>query len=137
MDMQRLHDILSRVAVQLNKCEMTRRLADYSGEFELVDCHIVLVCIDKAQADCCRDEFIELLKQYPHPERLGKHPSYLEVGRVLESQEMAFELFALGQYLGLWKVITPLEMGVMGPVADDLARSGEIYIGDLQSQLVH
>ena len=80
--MQRLHDILTRTTIQLNKCEMVDRLEDYSKEFELVDCYIVLVCVDKAQADSCRDEFVELLKQYPQPERLHKHPSYLEVSRV-------------------------------------------------------
>ena len=48
---------------------------------------------------------------------------------------MAFEMFALGHYFGLWNIVTPEVMGVQGPVADDIARSGGIYIGDLQ--LVH
>jgi hypothetical protein len=73
-------------------------------------------------------ELAALLATYPQPERLAAGPSYIEVGAELGSQDMALRLFALGQVLGFWTLITPVTCGFAGEEARALAGQGWIMI---------
>lgn len=95
---------------------------------EKIDMELVVIGVDKTKAEQRRAELIDLLNHYPEPERLAGGPSYIEVGGVIGDQGAAFQLFALGQVLGLWKVITPASMGITGPEAKALAGTGMVMI---------
>lgn len=76
-----------------------------------------------------RDDVVSAIKaEYPDLDRLRHGPSYIEVGATLGSQELALRLFALGEALSLWRVITPKTMGLDGPDADDFAGRGFVMI---------
>ena len=95
---------------------------------ELVDVHFMQIAVNKEEAEKHREEFEILLSEYPEPDRLAGGPSYLEVGAFIGSQEAAFRMFALGQALGLWTVMTPAKLGITGPMADQMAGSGMVMI---------
>lgn len=111
----------------------------YDGEIEgveKIDCHFIIVGVDKAKAEAVRGQVVFLLNHYPEPDRLKGGPSYIEVGGALGSQEHAFRLFALGQVLGLWSVITPALLHIEGPEADALAGGGMILIDGYRPEAV-
>jgi len=91
-----------------------------------VDCHFVIVGVDKVAAEGCRKELVALLDDYPQPTQLAGGPSYIEVGGVVGDQERALRLFALGEALELWTVVTPATLGVEGEMADVLAGQGMV-----------
>ncbi|MFA6492760.1 MAG: hypothetical protein WCV58_01315 [Patescibacteria group bacterium] len=99
-----------------------------------VDCHLIVVGVDKAKAKKFRSELLEILKNWPAKAwgadipKLESGPSYISAGAVLGDQGAAFRLFALGEVLGFWKVIVPESLGVTGPVADQMADFGLITI---------
>ena len=95
---------------------------------ELIDVHFMQIGVNKKKAEKYREEFEALLDKYPEPDRLAGGPSYIEVGAILGSQGSAFRMFALGQVLGLWTVITPAALGMTGPMADQMAGSGMVMI---------
>jgi len=80
-----------------------------------------------------RGEIITILKDYPQLERLAGGPSYIEVGGVIGDQGAAFQLFALGEVLGLWKVVTPKILGMDDATARQLAGSGMIMISGFKA----
>jgi hypothetical protein len=104
-------------------------------EIEKVDCHFVIVAIHKQRAAREREEFIQIMTTYPRPERLAGGPSYVEVGAEIGSQEAALQMFALGQVLGLWKVITPASFGITGPEADAAAGNGLVMISGFKQEV--
>lgn len=144
MNLDRLYEILRETTIQLRKGEeVERRQAgdvhvteiyampherQAKDILEKVDCHFITVGVDKSKAEQYRNEFIALLKEYPQPERLAGGPSYIEVGAEIGDQGAAFQLFALGQVLGLWSVITPEKIGITGPQARELAGSGFVMM---------
>ena len=79
-----------------------------------------------------RERFVELLEQYPEPERLKGGPSYLELGGVLGDQGLALKLIGLGELLGVWKAITPALFHMEGEEADALAGNGFIMAGGMR-----
>jgi hypothetical protein len=93
-----------------------------------IDCHFLWVGVDKAKAERWRADLVALLADYPEPERLAVGPSYIEVGAVIGDQGAAFQLFAIGEVLGLWTVITPERLGITGPTADDMAGRGYVMM---------
>lgn len=100
---------------------------DDNNFFE-VDCIFLAIAVDKKKADEHKEELIEILKTYPEPERLAGGPSYIEVGGILGDQGAAFQLFALGKYLGLWEIITPKSFFIEGKQVLELAGMGLIMI---------
>lgn len=92
-----------------------------------VDCHFIVVGVDKAKAEERKAELVSILKDWPN-DRLKGGPSYIEVGGELGSQDSALGLYALGEVLGLWQVVTPAKMGITGPEGDDLAGRGMVMI---------
>ena len=94
----------------------------------VVDCHFIAVGVDNALAKENSDRLVALLNDFPGNVDLHEGPSYIAVGAVLESQSAAFRLFALGEVLGLWGVMTPLTLGITGEFADKMAGAGMIMI---------
>lgn len=101
---------------------------------EKVDCHFIVVVVDKSTAKKYKDELLQILKDWPSEAwgvpvpKLEDGPSYIHVGGVLGDQGAAFQLFALGQVLGFWDVITPEKLGITGSEADELAGNGLVMI---------
>lgn len=88
----------------------------------------MVIGVDRAKAESYREPLIGLLNAYPDPAQLAGGPSYIHVGGVIGDQGAAFCLFALGQVLGLWTVITPATMGFTGAEARDMAGAGFVMI---------
>lgn len=144
MDLEKLYQILNVTTVMLRKGEEVE-VEDASGvqrvdvyampheseaapEIEKVDVSFVVIGVEKQTAEEIRPGLIEILDAYPQPERLKGGPSYIEVGAELGSQDAAFRLFALGQVLGFWEVITPEKLGITGSQARELAGMGMVMI---------
>ena len=108
--------------------DMMPHEGDLRPGFEKVDCHFLVVGVDKAKAEARKAELIDLLNAYPRPDRLAGGPSYIEVGGEIGDQGAAFQLFALGKALGLWGIITPEAMGFEGAEADQMAGSGFVMM---------
>lgn len=99
-----------------------------------VDCHFVVIGVHKAAAGAHKEELISILKEYPKPDRLAGGPSYIEMGGEIGDQGAAFQLFAVGEVLGLWKVITPKTLGITGPAADEVAGGGLVMISGFKPE---
>ena len=144
MNLERLYEILSETTNQYRKGpEVTKEITenlevthvfamppvDEAPETDvMVDVHFMQIAVNKEKAEKVRDELNEILDTYPDSDRLAGGPSYIEVGGVLGSQTGAFQLFALGEALGLWDVITPAKLGIEGEMADQLAGGGMVMI---------
>ncbi|MEK7496666.1 MAG: hypothetical protein AAB657_02045 [Patescibacteria group bacterium] len=106
---------------------------------EKVDCHFLIIGVDKTKAESYKEELITILKDWPletHGSPIPKlkdGPSYIHVGGVIGDQGAAFQLFALGKVLNLWDVITPETMGFTGAEASNMAGSGYIMISGFKS----
>lgn len=147
MDVTRLNEIISLTTTPFRKGkEVNQRVVEGMRVIEVyampmlqselvdalepVDCHYFVVAVDKELAQKHRDEVVAILQDWPKTFNdqpltpLEEGPSYILAGAVLGDQGQALQLFALGQVLGLWKVITPETFGVTGEEADDLAGSG-------------
>ena len=168
MNTQRLYEILSATTSQFRKGEVVEgtpalvaaikggvslddlpsgsahiygmpHASEAADNVEKVDCHFLVISVDKAKALEYKDELLVLLAAWPteswgQPTRpLTEVLNYLEVGAVIGDQGAAFCLFALGQVLGLWEVLTPeVIWGVTGAAADELAGRGYIAISGLK-----
>ena len=139
MNIERLYKILDECSVQLRKGEEIIQHGNVTEIFamphesevnnlEKIDCHFIVVGVEKATTEKYRQELIDILNEYPNMERLKGGPSYIEVGAEIGDQGMAFKLFAAGQVLGFWQVMTPARMGITGPMADQMAGQGFVLI---------
>ena len=71
-----------------------------------IDMIFVDVVVDKKKAETHRQELEGILSHYPQQERLAGGPSYIELaGELRVEQEIALRLMALGESIGMWKVI--------------------------------
>ena len=150
MDLDRLHKIIEITTKEFRKGEaVIEKEADgvkvteifamphetqIPPELEKVDCHFIVIGVDKKIGEPLKDELEQILQQYPAPERLAGGPSYIEVGAKVGSQDTALRLFALGKVLDLWNVITPETLGIKGKEADELAGSGLVMITGFKSK---
>lgn len=161
MDLDKLYSILGKTTVQLRKGDVihgTPQLVDAVQNYkdgdhlpggvvtfdmmphesearqdvEKIDMELLTIGVNKEAAEQSRAEFIALLNDYPQPDRLASGPSYIEVGAEIGDQGAAFQMFALGQVLGLWKVVTPKMLGATGEMAKQMAGSGYIMITGYQ-----
>ncbi len=156
MNLDRLYEILADTTVQLRKgeeIEGTPELVEaiqagddldqlpggvvsiYSmpheaeaEDIEKVDCHFIVIGVDKAKAKQYREELLTILNDWPSEPALEDGPSYLHAGAVIGDQGAAFQLFALGKVLGFWKIVTPKTLGFSGPMASQMAGQGLILI---------
>lgn len=101
-----------------------------NNDMEMVDCHFLTVGVHLENAAARREEFIEQINNWPNGySDLSTGPSYIAVGGTLGDQGLAFQMFALGEVLGLWKVITPKGLGIGDPErADRLAGMGYVMM---------
>ena len=95
------------------------------------------VCLNIQAVSEHQDELVDLLKEWPDESwgqpvpALGEELSYITVGAVLGSQQMAFVLFAVGLMLGWWRLLTPetvLGLGKANPYANQLVGLGFIAV---------
>ena len=151
MDLDKLYRILRETTVPLRKSEevvehqsgnvKVTEIFDMPHEsqaknsVEKVDCHFIVVGVDKVKAEGYREELTAILETYPQPERLAGELSYIEMGGVFgdQGQEVAFQLFAVGQVLGFWQVLTPEVMGITGPTARQMAGAGMVTISGFKT----
>lgn len=99
---------------------------------ELVDVHFLQIGFTEYVAD--KDTFLELLKTAVRdgcgefdpitPELLASGPSYITLGRVFGSQDIALRYIALGEHYGLWRAITPARLHMSDEMADVAAGNG-------------
>ena len=150
MDLDRLHEIIRETTSEFRKGAVVEKSVGLSPsglevtktEFwgmphvddapdDLVQVDVVFevigVAVDKARAR--RDELIAILDAYPSLDRLRGGPSYIEVGAEVGGQGAALRLFALGEVLGLWEVITPQKVGItVEATAREMAGVGFVMI---------
>lgn len=150
MDITKLYQILRETTVQFRKGEIVQERhkgaihvteifampheSEAPDDMEKVDLHFVVIGVKRSEAEARRADLVELLAQYPQPDRLAGGPSFIEVGARVEDQGAALCLFALGQTLGLWRVVTPESLGITGPGADELAGRGMVMISGYTPQ---
>ncbi len=97
-------------------------------ELQIVDCILVKVGVDKAEAEKHRAEFIATIE--PLRSVLEPGPSYIAIGAYIGDQGAAFQFMALGEVLGLWTVFTPKTLGVMDATQlREYAGRGYVMIG--------
>jgi hypothetical protein len=94
---------------------------------EKVDVHFVIVAVDRKKAEDIRSELIEAIDRGDAGD-LSQGPSYIAVGADLDGQSLALKLFAVGQVLGLWTIMTPADFGITGEEADRMAGAGFVMI---------
>lgn len=140
MNLDRLYEILGKTTQQYRKGEVREdrvgvteiyampHAEEAPPELEVVDVEFIKIGVDKKAAEQHKDELVEILKDYPRPDRLAQGPSYIEVGGEIGDQGAAFQLFALGKVMGLWDLITPASMGFDGSEARQLAGAGYVMI---------
>lgn len=93
-----------------------------------IDMHFIIVGIKPKEAAAAKDALLTWCRSYPEPDRLAGGPSYIELGGILGSQDLALRVMALGKHLGLWDVITPATFHIDGPQADQMAGMGYVMI---------
>lgn len=138
MNLPRLYEIIRDCSAPFRKGDVVYQTAggatvidavppagEARADLEIIDCHFIKVGVDRAAAERSRDELVELLKPY---ERLASGQSYIEVGAVIGDQGAAFQLFAIGEVLRFWKVLTPEFMGLTGADAESAAGLGLIMV---------
>jgi hypothetical protein len=103
-------------------------------DIEKVDMEFIVIGVKREAAEKRKAELIEILNEYPNPERLAGGPSYIEVGGEIGDQGAAFQLFALGKALKLWDVITPAKLGFKGAEARQMAGMGYVMITGYRKQ---
>jgi hypothetical protein len=155
-----LYEIISECTIQLRKGEEIKRseIKNRDGDtvmhtvdiydmphvshlkpdanVEKIDVHFMVVGVIRDKADEKREALIRALESYPEPDRLKGGPSHIEVGANIGDQGAALSLFALGEYLGFWKVITPEKLGITGAEADQLAGAGFVMIDGYKPHVV-
>lgn len=93
------------------------------------------VGVDKAAAEPLKDEVRRLILEIaPNgAEDWRRGPSYIAVGGWLGSQDAAFALFALGEVLGFWHVVTPQKMGAKDEtLIREMAGAGYVMVSGLR-----
>lgn len=97
----------------------------------MVDCHFIKVGIDKDLAEIEREHFVAWLDEnMPKDREVG----YMELGGIVGSQDMALEIMALGEALGLWKILTPEVMHMPKEMWDPMAGMGMVTVSGYRSQ---
>jgi len=114
--------------IEVTEIYMMPHVSKASNSLEKIDMEFITIGVNREIAEKNRQAFIEICESYPRPDRLAAGPSYIEVGAEVGDQGLAFQMFAIGEVLGLWKVITPARLGIIGAESRQLAGSGFIMI---------
>ncbi len=97
---------------------------EIDGAVERRDMHFVTVAISKERLEVVKDEIEAWCDE--HANDLVNGPSYIALGGILGSQDLALMLMAVGDVLGYWEVITPERLGLEGEAARRAAGIGYI-----------
>jgi hypothetical protein len=89
-----------------------------------VDVHFFIAGIDKDRALECRPALIQALME--DADLLKRGPSYITIGAHLGDQQAALMLMALGEVMGLWRVITPAFLALPEDQRDRAAGAGYV-----------
>lgn len=105
-------------------------VADAPEGIYLVDTHFIVVGVDVAKATELKPDLIAWMTALPseYKTALEGGPSYITMGGIIGDQGMALCLFALGEALEMWQVITPEKMHITGEQADQLAGAGMVMM---------
>lgn len=100
---------------------------DEAGDLIQIDVVFMVVGVDREKAIPYRYELFNILRQWSP--MLSSGPSYIAIGSVITGdQGLALRLMALGKVLDLWKVITPITLGIPESRAAEIAGLGYIMI---------
>lgn len=98
-------------------------------DVEIVDVHFIKIGVRRDEAMKHRDELVAIIHKDFDVDRMKGGPSYIEVaGKWVGDQGATLQLFALGQVMGLWTVITPGVLGITGDEADTMAGLGFVMV---------
>ena len=100
-------------------------------DLEKVDMHFFVVGVAKDEAEKYRQEIADWMRSNYTAEELQGEIPYTALGGAIGDQGLAMRLMALGQVLGLWKVLTPEVMGIPEPMASEMAGMGFITIANI------
>ncbi len=132
-----LEEAIPRLNYVLYEAEIFQRPAKdeipLAGDV-LVDMEIMRVTVSLEAALRYRPEVAEILSLYPgnyyrNLPPLEEDPSYLHAGAALDSQRSALLLFAYGEVVGFWQVITPKR--IFGNMISDEMSAEMIRLGYL------
>lgn len=97
--------------------------AEIADDLEVVDMHFVKVAVDRSKAEDVRPLITRWCNEHPIME---PGPNYISLGGEIGSQDLALLLMAVGEVLGLWKVIIPERFGLTGEEAHMAAGAGYV-----------
>ncbi len=121
-DANKLGDVVHKVS---GLVELGTDPSKLLPETMLLDCHFIQVGVNKVLLEEQRDTLLKLFESWPREREV----SYLEAGVWFGSQSVAFQVFAVGEALGLWTVGTPkriLGESVSPEILDMMAGRGLI-----------
>jgi hypothetical protein len=145
MNLNKLYDILDDTTVPLRHGEvvsektkdgihvvqidaMPHKDDPEAADLHKVDMILLSVGVHMGRAQERKAELVEFLKSFDDQAMLAGGPSYIHMGAAIGDQGAAFRLFALGQALDLWRVVTPKAFGMQGEEAERAAGLGYVLI---------
>ncbi len=143
MDISKLHEVTTvyRKGEEVIKKGNVTEIYGYphvdvaAPEAVLIDCHFVVIEVDKQKAEAYWPNLVAALLRYSDLDRLAGGPSYIEFAPALGiEQEDAFRVFTVGEALDKWQIITPETFGFSGAEADSMAGSGMVMMSGFRTQ---
>jgi len=107
-----------------------------SDKLTMIDVHFLMIGVDLEKAQELKPDFVAWLKENI-PNWIEGEISYIQMGGIVEDQQYALCIFAIGEALGMWRVLTPARMGIPEPLRDMMAGNGFVSImsGDIRGFL--
>lgn len=93
----------------------------------MIDVHFLMIGVDVEKARELQPDFVAWLKDNV-PNWIEGEISYIQMGGIVEDQQCALCIFAIGEALGMWRVLTPARMGIPEPLRDMMAGNGFVSI---------
>ncbi|THK37663.1 hypothetical protein EHS39_13590 [Ensifer sp. MPMI2T] len=103
-------------------------------EHTVVNCTLLKVGVDRDKAESHRAELRQLIAPMEPILKLG--PSFITLGAEIGDQGAAFQLMALGHFLGFWRIVTPEDLGFTGAKAEQAAGLGYVMLAGYQREEV-
>ncbi|MCA1404643.1 hypothetical protein I6F26_10425 [Ensifer sp. IC3342] len=110
------------------------RASEAPPEHTVVDCTLLKVGVHREKAEAHRAELRRLIQ--PMEPILNLGPSFITLGAEIGDQGAAFQLMALGQVLGFWRIVRPEDLGFTGAKAEQAAGLGYVMLAGYQREEV-